>query len=243
MCGKQGGRGNVLLAWARFVSPWCQTCPSAIHIAYTLYIHYTSCTYIALKIANTVLHLSVFTLFTLQVNILYTLLYVHRFPLYTSAVNYVTHRVPQCNDHLHRFRCLPRTYIHMCDFPMIIISLKFQVRCETGFICFPWFRVFEGCQVYQANASHGRYKSQHLSLKSAFCHWNDPPNGKGTNFAGLTVKGEEIFYDVQDLFPEGKTWRMFARYILPAENSAINFTCYFFTFLLAVVIKWIMKKI
>ena len=36
--------------------------------------------------------------------------------------------------------------------------------------------------------------------------------------------------------------RMFARYILPAENSAINFTCCFFTFLLAVVIKWIMKK-
>ena len=96
--------------------------------------------------------------------------------------------------------------------------------------------------MYQANASHGRYKSQHLSLKSAFCHWNDPPNGKGTNFAGLTVKGEEIFYDVQDLFPEGKTWRMFARYILPAENSAINFTCCFFTSLLAVVIKWIMKK-
>ena len=76
MCGKQGGRGNVLLAWARFVSPWCQTCPSAIHIAYTLYIHYTSCTYIALEIADTVLHLSVFTLLTLQVNILYTLLYI-----------------------------------------------------------------------------------------------------------------------------------------------------------------------
>ena len=129
----------------RFVSPWCQTCPSAIHIAYTLYIHYTSCTYIALEIANTVLHSSVFTLFSLQVNLLYTLLYVHRFPLYTNAVHYVTHRVPQCSDHLHRFRCLPRTYIHMCDFPIIIISLKFQVRCETGFICFPWFRVFEGC--------------------------------------------------------------------------------------------------
>ena len=99
--------------------------------------------------------------------------------------------------------------------------------------------------MYQANASHGRYKSQHLSLKSAFCHWNDPPNGKGTNFAGLTVKGEEIFYDVQDLFPEGKTWRMFARYILPAENSAnlqSTSLAVFFTFLLAVVIKWIMKK-
>ena len=111
-----------------------------IHYIYTLYILQIYCS------GNCQYSFAFISFYTFYTPSKYSLhIVVHSFPLYSSAVHYVTHRVPQCNDHLHRFHCLPRTYIHMCDFPMIIISLKFQVRCETGFICFPWFRVFEGC--------------------------------------------------------------------------------------------------
>ena len=111
-----------------------------LYITYTLYILHIYCS------GNCQYSFAFISFYTFYTPSKYSLhIVVQRFPLYSSAVHYVTHRVPQCNDHLHRFHCLPRTYIHMCDFPMIIISLKFQVRCDTGFICFPWFRVFEGC--------------------------------------------------------------------------------------------------
>ena len=74
---------------------------------------------------------------------------------------------------------------------------------------------------------------EHLSPKSAFCHWNSLTKWENTNFAGLSVKKSEdlgkIFDDVKDLFPEEKTRPMLAPHILPAKLFAINISLQVFS--------------
>ena len=85
-----------------------------LYITYTLYILHIYCS------GNCQYSFAFISFYTFYTPSKYSLhIVVHSFPLYSSAVHYVTHRVPQCNDHLHRFHCLPRTYIHMCDFPSV----------------------------------------------------------------------------------------------------------------------------